>query len=76
VLAPVASKFSTTIQMIVARLKIDFPLRIHMEVVYGPIAAIEGNRLTAYLSDDEGQTWKWKQSLETEVIHASYPSVV
>ena len=47
-----------------------------MEVVYGPIAAIEGNRLTAYLSDDEGQTWKWKQSLETEVIHASYPSVV
>ena len=43
-LAPVASKFSSIVEMIVASFKIDFPLRTLLEVVYGPIAAIEGNR--------------------------------
>ena len=35
--------------------------------------------LTAYLSDDEGATWKWKRSLEhfeKDVGSASYPSVI
>jgi predicted neuraminidase len=36
----------------------------------------ERNRLTAYLSDDEGQSWKWKRSLETDAVQASYPSVI
>jgi predicted neuraminidase len=34
------------------------------------------NQLTAYLSEDEGRTWKWRRSLETEAVQASYPSVV
>lgn len=37
------------------------------------------HRLTAYLSDDEGQTWKWKKSIEeTEPDKGSfsYPSVI
>jgi predicted neuraminidase len=36
-------------------------------------------RLTAYLSDDEGATWKWKRSLELfekDRGSASYPSVI
>jgi len=35
--------------------------------------------LTAYLSDDEGQTWKWKRSLENldpEMGTGSYPTVI
>ncbi len=43
-LVPVASKFFCIIEMIVASFKIGFPLRTLLEVVYGPIAAIEGNR--------------------------------
>ena len=43
-LAPVASKFSSIVEMIVASFKIDFPLRTLLEVVYGPIAAIWGDR--------------------------------
>jgi len=42
-LAPVASKFSSIIETIVASIKIDFPLRTLLEAVYGPIAAIEKN---------------------------------
>jgi len=36
------------------------------------------NRLSAYLSDDEGQTWKWHRTLENhgEECAAAYPSFV
>lgn len=37
------------------------------------------NLLTAYLSDDEGNTWKWKRALESVAKDAgsfSYPSVI
>ncbi len=34
------------------------------------------DHLTAYLSDDEGATWQWKRSLETNAVQASYPSVI
>lgn len=39
------------------------------------------HRLSAWLSDDEGQTWKWQRPLESaepgpEATSASYPSVI
>lgn len=36
------------------------------------------SRLTAYLSDDEGRTWKWRRCLEDhpDAPHASYPTVI
>jgi predicted neuraminidase len=41
---------------------------------------LEGRRqLTAYLSDDEGATWKWNRKLENfekDKDSASYPSVI
>ena len=35
-------------------------------------------RLTAYLSDDEGETWKWKRTIESlqDSGSASYPTVI
>ena len=42
-LAPVASKFSSIIEMIVAILKIDFPFRTLFEVDRGPKTAIGGD---------------------------------
>jgi predicted neuraminidase len=39
-------------------------------------------RLTAYLSDDEGATWKWRREIEDtpddaeQLIHACYPTVI
>jgi len=33
-------------------------------------------QLTAYLSDDEGATWKWKRVIESDGHEFSYPSVI
>ncbi len=41
-----------------------------------PESGKERNQLTVYLSDDEGATWKWRRSLETDAMQASYPSVI
>lgn len=42
--------------------------------------ALDGrHRLTAYLSDDEGASWKWKRAIEEhekDAASASYPSVI
>jgi len=38
----------------------------------------EGNQLSAYLSGDEGATWKWNRNIEKhdESCAASYPAVI